>query len=296
MLNYLQKNVEITNYSNFKTKAFSEYFFEIKTREDVFKLKEIRDYCNDNNLDLLFIWWGTNLLFAFDKFKWVTIKNSLNWWNYDKSSQILHTYSNEWISDIAESLEKDLWQELWHRFIGLPWSVWWAIYWNAWCFWLETENNFLESEIYNLETWQIDVFNKFQMKFDYRSSFLKENKNKYFIISSKFDLSKKVEKYHSDVDNIDFRENKQPKWNTCWSFFKNPSKDFSAWFLIESVWLKWYKIWWAFFSNLHANFLMNDWTWTYNDLLELISLAKSKVKEEKNIDLIEEVRIIFNKS
>jgi UDP-N-acetylmuramate dehydrogenase len=56
---------------------------------------------------------------------------------------------------------------------------------------------------------------KKDMKFSYRTSVLKENNNKYFLVKSKFDLSTKVEKYHSDVDNIDFRENKQPKGNTC---------------------------------------------------------------------------------
>jgi UDP-N-acetylenolpyruvoylglucosamine reductase len=48
------------------------------------------------------------------------------------------------------------------------------------------------------------------MKFSYRSSILKTTNN-YFLINSKFDLSKKQEKYSSEVDNIDFRENKQPK-------------------------------------------------------------------------------------
>jgi UDP-N-acetylmuramate dehydrogenase len=107
-------------------------------------------------------------------------------------------------------------------------------------------------------------------------------------------LSKKIEKYESSVDNIDFRENKQPKGNTCWSFFKNPNRKYSAWYLIEQVWLKWYKIGWAFFSEKHANFLMNDWDWTYKDLINLISLAQKKVKKEFNLDLINEVRIITN--
>ena len=295
MLKYLQKNVDISSFSNFKTPAKSKYFFEIKTLDDVNKLKEIKDFSIDNSLDLLFIWWGTNLLFAFDEYNWIIIKNSLEWWSYDKSSHILHTYSNEWISDIAESLEKDYWQNLWHRFIWLPWSVWWAIFWNAWCFGLETENNFLKTELYNLETWQIEVFNKNDMQFEYRNSYIKENINKYFIISAYFDLSKKIEKYHSDVDNLYFREHKQPKWNTCGSFFKNPNKENSAWFLIESAWLKWYNIWWAFFSPLHANFLMNDWTATYKDLLKLIELAQNKIKKEFWFELSPEVRIIYNK-
>jgi UDP-N-acetylenolpyruvoylglucosamine reductase len=53
------------------------------------------------------------------------------------------------------------------------------------------------------------------MNFKYRNSILKQNENKYFLIKAYFDLSKKIEKYHSDVDNIYFRENKQPKGNNC---------------------------------------------------------------------------------
>jgi UDP-N-acetylmuramate dehydrogenase len=97
------------------------------------------------------------------------------------------------------------------------------------------------------------------------------------------------------VDNIYFREYKQPAWNTCGSFFKNPSKEYSAWKLIEEVWLKWHTIGWASFSELHANFLMNNWQGDYNDLLKLIYLAQEKVKIKFNINLINEVRIITNK-
>jgi UDP-N-acetylmuramate dehydrogenase len=107
-------------------------------------------------------------------------------------------------------------------------------------------------------------------------------------------LSTKIEKYKSDIDNIEFREKKQPKWNTCGSFFKNPNREQSAWFLIESVWLKWKKINWAYFSDLHANFLMSDWTASYKDLLYLINLAQEKVKEKFWVDIENEVRIIKN--
>jgi UDP-N-acetylenolpyruvoylglucosamine reductase len=49
------------------------------------------------------------------------------------------------------------------------------------------------------------------MDFSYRNSILKQNNSKYFLIKAYFDLSEKKEKYHSDVDNIYFREHKQPK-------------------------------------------------------------------------------------
>ena len=123
---------------------------------------------------------------------------------------ILETYANDSIRQIAESLEKDYGQPLWHRFIGLPGSIGGAVFGNAGCFGLETEGNFVEAKVLNKQTGEIEILSKPQMHFSYRSSILKETE-KYFLISATFDLSKKVEKYHSDVDNIDFRENKQPK-------------------------------------------------------------------------------------
>ncbi len=288
----LQKNKDITSLSNFKTKAISKFYFEINCKNDIFKLKEIKYFAEKENLKILFVWAGTNMLFAFDVFEWIVIKNCLEWWNYNEETKILKIYSNELISDIAEKLENDYGQNLWHRFIWLPGSVWWAVYWNAGCFGLETENNFREATVYNLSTWKIETLSSEDMNFNYRTSTLKENNNKYFLVDTIFDLSTKVEKYHSKVDNIDFRENKQPKGNTCGSFFKNPNREQSAWFLIEEVWLKWYKLWWAFFSDKHANFLMSDWTASYKNLIKLLELAQKKVKDKFWVEIENEVRII----
>lgn len=311
MLNFLRKNVEITDYSNFKTKAYSSYFYEINFEIDLDNLPEILTFSKQNNLKLLFIWAWTNMFFAFEKYTWIIIKNNLKWWNYNESSKILEAYSWNKIRDIAESLEKDFNQNIWHRFIWLPWSVGWAVFGNAWCFWLETENNLSEIKVFDLENFKIKVIKKEDAEFAYRDSIFKKTE-KYFIISAKFDLSEKKEKYSSDVDNIDFRENKQPKWNTCWSFFANPKvnlKEFfekfkelynenlkviSAGFLIEKVGLKWFHLGWAYFSEKHANFLMSDWTATYKELLDLINLAKTKIKEEFSIEIENEVRIIKN--
>ena len=311
MLDFLQDNVDITELSNFKTKAYAKYYFEVNNRQDVDKVVDIVYFANKENLPILFVSGGTNMLFAFDKYNWIVVKNCLQWWTYNVDKKILEAYSSELISDISESLENDFSQDLWHRFIGLPWAIAGAVFWNAGCFWLEIENNFKEIEVLNLETRQVSIMSKMDMHFSYRSSILKQT-GKYFIIRAVFDLSTKIEKYHSEVDNIDFRENKQPSWNTCWSFFKNPNidlkeffirhpeldsgsiKKLSAGYLIEEVWLKGYNLKGAYFSKLHANFLMNEANASYKDLLELISLAQDKVRKEFDIELIPEVRIIYN--
>lgn len=290
-MKYLLKNIDITNLSNYKTPAKTRYFFEIQDISDIDKLYEIVQWWKKQSKKILWISGGTNMLFAFDIYDGIVIKNSLKWWNYSQKTKLLESYWSESIWEIAEDLEKKYNQHLWHRFIGLPWSIAGAVYGNAWCFGLETENNFISCQVLDLQSGQIiDIF-KENMDFKYRSSVLKKEK-KYFLISARFDLSKKIEKYHSDVDNIDFRENKQPKWNSCWSFFKNPSKDQSAWYLIEQVGLKGKKIWGAYFSDKHANFLIHDGTGTHTDLWELISLAQKKVRKSFWVRLENEVQII----
>lgn len=290
----LQQNIDITHLSNFKTKAKTKYYYEINHIEDVFHMKDIIAFSKENNLKLLFIWGGTNLLFAFDIFEWIVIKNNLKWFAYDRVKNILEVYSSESIWYIAEKLENDYGQKLWHRFIGLPGSIGGAVFWNAGCFGLETQNNFLEAEVYNLESGKIEKLNKIESAFWYRNSIFKQTE-KYFIIKVKFDLSFLEEKYSSDVDNIQFRKEIQPSGNSCGSFFKNHSKEYSAGKLLEEVGLKWYVHNTAFFSEKHANFLMTQVdNWDYRDLLFLIDLAKKKVHDRFWIELQAEVRIIQN--
>lgn len=292
MPSFLLEHQPIGQYSWYKTNVVADYFFELKTEEDLDKLHEAYLFATKNNVPFLIIGGGTNLLFSSSVFAGVVIKNSMNCWEYNSEKQMLHAYSNESIWDIADSLEVDYNQPIWHRFIGLPGSVGGAIFGNAGCFGLETESNFVRATVYDMNTWVRKNISKEDMWFSYRHSFLKENPN-LFIIWACFDLSVKIEKYSSDVDNLYFREHQQPKWNSCGSFFKNPSREISAWALIESVWLKWHQHGWARWSSLHANFLMSDGASCLpSDLIELVRLTQEKVKKEKWFDLINEVRII----
>jgi UDP-N-acetylmuramate dehydrogenase len=311
MKDMLQQNVDITHLSNFKTPARTRYFYTVSDRESLTKLQDISCFASRNNLPLLIVSSGTNMLFAFDVYQGIIVHNTLSWWSYDRNTKILESYGSESIWEIAEILERDYWQDIWHRFIGLPGSVAGAVYGNAGCFGLETSSNFVSCEVYNMSNWEIQALSASDMDFSYRHSMLKDNTELY-LISARFDLSVVREKYSSDVDNIYFREHMQPKWNSCWSFFKNPKinrqaflsrfpelsdicpKNISAWFLLEQLWLKWYPYGWAYFSDMHANFLMHNGQWTWTDIVYLISLAQSKVQEKFWIYLENEVQIIHS--
>ena len=306
----MKTNYEITNLSNFHTKAFAKYYYKFDW--NVEELTEIVKFAKSKKLPILKISGGTNILFAFDEFPWLVIHFSNYVWydkfylknykwefrdisfKYDEKKQILEVPWSENISDIAEYLYNENLNSLWMRFIWLPWKIAWAIVWNAGCFGLETENNFLKAEIFDFDSLEVKTLSKKDMKFSYRNSILKQNKN-LFLLRAWFDLSKKIEKYEFNwtlADILNFRINKQPSWYTCWSFFKNPSREHPAWKLIEEVGLKWYKLWWAFFSPKHANFLMSDGTATWQDLINLKNLAQEKVFEKFGIRLEPEVNIV----
>lgn len=300
----LQENKNITHLSGYRTPTIARYYFDVAHEWDIQHLREIFAFSQQENLPILIVSCGTNLLFAEPTYRGIIIKNSLTGWEYDKTTKILKSFANESIWHIAETIEEQYHNSLWHRFIWLPGSIGGAVYGNAGCFGLETESNFLSAKIFDMKEGQWKDFSKGEMGFAYRHSMLKEHPE-YFLVSASFDLSKKVEKYHSDVDNIDFRENKQPKGYSCGSFFKNPStippsfpqrggeKPPSAGSLIESVWLKGYQHGGASWSPLHANFLMSDGVvCTGKDLYELVLMTQEKVKKDFGIDLINEVKII----
>jgi UDP-N-acetylmuramate dehydrogenase len=55
MLEYLKKNIDITNLSNFKTKALTKYYYEINSEDDLLNIKDIFQFTKKENLKTLFI-------------------------------------------------------------------------------------------------------------------------------------------------------------------------------------------------------------------------------------------------
>lgn len=93
------------------------------------------------------------------------------------------------------------------------------------------------------------------------------------------------------LNNLVSLRSNQPKEPSAGSLFKNPPNDHAG-RLIEAVGLKGKRIGSMGWSTVHANFLVNFGGGTYSEALTLINLAKEKVKNEFNIELINEVEII----
>lgn len=176
-MNYLETNKYLTNLSSFRTRSFSKYFFEIKNLEDIDKLKEIISFARQNNLRYEFIGAWTNILFAFDEFDGIIIKNSL------KSSEnlvlvpFMGTGTVEVLSgDIVILLTRQLLDKEITRFapfLWLPGTFWGALVGNAWCFGLEIKDVFISASVIDLDSLEAIEINKDFMNFEYRNSSLK---------------------------------------------------------------------------------------------------------------------------
>lgn len=144
-----------------------------------------------------------------------------------------------------------------------------------------------EYEIFNiLDSIQIDGkwHNKDNIEHGYRFAQLNGIATEArFIVKYGFDATL--------LNNLVSLRSNQPKEPSAGSLFKNPPNDHAG-RLIEAVGLKGKRIGGMIWSDVHANFLVNLGGGTYTDAMELINMAKEKVKNEFNIELINEVEII----
>jgi len=181
---------------------------------------------------------------------------------------------------------------------GIPGNVGGAIFMNAGVRSLENPDVFIEIkdiildvEILDLKDKKIKVLRREDINFKYRASGLDEK----IILGARLKLEK-CEK--GDVEDKIKAFNKKRDWlakigfPNAGSIFKNPGPDKSAGMLIESCGLKGKRIGDAEISKLHANIIVNLGKATAKDVLGLIDLARTSVKQKFGIDLELELKII----
>ncbi|MBE9541518.1 MAG: UDP-N-acetylmuramate dehydrogenase [Proteobacteria bacterium] len=99
-------------------------------------------------------------------------------------------------------------------------------------------------------------------------------------------ISKKV------VSNMQRRKERFPvDMPSAGSIFKNPKGDYAG-RLIDAVGLKGKMIGGAMISSKHANFIVNKGNASSSDILALMDLAKVKVRDVFNIQLLPEIKVV----
>jgi len=181
---------------------------------------------------------------------------------------------------------------------GVPGNVGGAIFMNAGvrslenpAVFIEIKDIILDVEVLDLKDKKIKTLSGKDIDFKYRSSGL----DKKIILGARLKLEKcKKEDAKDKIKAF----NKKRDWlakigfPNAGSIFKNPESDKSAGMLIESCGLKGKRIGMAEISKVHANIIVNLGKATAKDVLGLIDLARTSVKQKFGIELELELKLI----
>ena len=236
---------------------------------------------------------GSNLLISDNGIKGVviSIKHCLRTINVDIDK--IYVECGTMLGKIVkESMKHDL--KGLENLIGVPGTLGGALMMNAGAWGGEVSENLESVELLNDKN-EIEILSKSDIDFSYRSSSFG---NDIILLSAIFKLKKSDKKIIQD--NFDLaksgRKNTQPlNYRSAGSVFKNPSSKHSAGMLIDQSGLKGFSVGDAKISNKHANFFVNTGDAKADDMISLIKQAKDAVKDQFNIQLDLEVRLLgFN--
>tara|TARA_B100001248_G_scaffold260319_1_gene248217 strand:+ start:2444 stop:3352 length:909 start_codon:yes stop_codon:yes gene_type:complete len=264
----------------------AEAFIVPKDKEE---LSKILCYAHRYAIPAYFIGSGSNLLISDEGIRGIVLSPKKGFKQFQFRDSSLYAESGVMLSRIVkESIKRNL--SGLESLIGVPGTLGGALVMNAGAFGGEISNYLRCVDIMDMKG-QIISYNSGDLDFAYRFSSFKEDE---FIISANFILENedpKVILRNKENANKGRKTNQPLKFRSAGSVFKNP-KNFAAGYLIDKAGLKGTKIGDAEISTHHANFFINHGKASSNDVLNLIRLARERVKEKFDIELELEIKLV----
>lgn len=267
-------------FSNMKIGGIAKKLIYIENKEE---LKEVFQ----NNENIILIGNGTNTLLddRFLNYTFVTLKelNKVNEVGENRIKVEAGLDFNKFIGYMNRNNYTGF-----ENLVGIPGSVGGMVYMNGGAYGTEIFDCIEEVEIFD-ENYEIRTIKKENLGHSYRKTEIQE-KN-WVIVSATFKFEKGFN-LAKVIEIQKLRESKQPldKPNLG-STFKNPNGDFAA-RLISEANLKGFRVGGAEISTKHPNFIVNDGTAKFDDVLEILAIVKEKIKENYNVNLEEEIIIV----
>lgn len=292
----LKQDVPLASYTTLKVGGLAQFFLEVRAIEDLIKALII---AREDKIPYLLLGNGSNILVNDSGFSGLVILNRT-------SNIAILDDKAELLADSGVMLPRLIMQAAEHNLggleplFGIPTTVGGAVYGNAGANRVEISRFIKYITCLNEEN-KIVRLKTSWLKPGYRTTKLKQLKQeqKYVPIvltvklqllpTKKEEILKKIQMYQN------MRVNKQPYDKpTCGSVFKNPGLEAqeSAGALIESLGYKGKKIGDAEVSKKHANFIENRGKATAAQIYALVHEIKDKAREEKGIELEEEIEYV----
>lgn len=274
------ESYNMKEHSNMKIGGNAKKFIEVENKEELPEiLKNTKNYfiigngtntlLNDRYLDITFI--------SLKKLDRIT----------DFGNGKINVGAGLDFSKVIEYMEKNNLSGL-EELAGIPGTVGGLTFMNGGAYGKEIFDCIESVEIVD-ENREIKLIPKNELKIDYRKTEIKENSWIILSVNFKFENG-----YKGDIvkEIKAKREHNHPlDMPNLGSTFKNPKGYFAARLIIEAG-AQGLKIGGAQMSMKHPNFIVNDGTATFDDVLNLIAEVKKRVKEKTGIELEREIIIL----
>jgi UDP-N-acetylmuramate dehydrogenase len=281
----VESNFPLADQTWFGLGGAADYFIRPANTK---QLKDVIRRCNENNIGIYIMGFGSNLLISDEGLRAAVIKLDSEQFKKAefKDNEITAAAGAELSKVLMQSVQKGL--SGMEALTGIPGSIGGAIRMNA-------GGNFGDFgavvESVSLMDTQGNIFEKSkpELEFDYRRT----------NITAKFILGAHLKLNQADPDRIMktvkeiwiYKKNNQPlNTRNAGCIFKNP-RGVSAGALIDRTGLKGLRIGGAVVSEKHANFILAEDGCKSRDVMELIETIKTKVKEKFDIELELEIEI-----
>ena len=279
-------DASLKKYNTYRINSKVKYLVFPKSTEELINLiKEAKN----NNIDFTIIGGGSNVIFAKEYYDRLFINLS----KLDK----LEIIDNTVIASAGVPTIKVANYAIDHSKDGLvfatgvPGTIGGAAVVNAGCYGSSMSEVVKEVTILT-EDLNVKTLTNADMHYEYRNSILKNTKNIVLEVVINLTDGNKEEMILLRDERREKRLSSQPLDKpSAGSAFRNPEGLYAG-KLIEDAGLKGYKVNDAEISLKHANFIINNGNATGKDIIDLINIIQTKVKESAGVDLHLEQLII----
>lgn len=280
----LKENEPLAKYVNFRIGGPARWLVEAKTEEEITTAVQL---AQEADVPVFILGGGSNTLPSDQGFNGLVIKIALR--SFAINGTMVRADAGVMSAGLARATaEAGLAGLEW--MISLPGTIGGAVRGNAGCFGGEVKDNVVAVRI--LRNGRIRDVSAADSAFGYRDSAFKHSDD--IILSATFALSPgipSVLKAKMD-EQLAARKASQPtNAGSAGCIFKNPEGN-SAGRLVDQAGLKGQKIGDAEISPVHGNFIVNLGHATADQVVQLVALAKTRVRNHAGIQLQEEIQYL----
>ncbi len=304
----LKANEPLSAHSTFRVGGPAKWFVEARTAAEITKAVEL---CQQEQIDFAVIGGGTNMLASDSGYDGLVIKMANRAYEI-QGNKIFAEAGALTVAVARAAADADLTEFEWA--VAVPGTIGGAVYGNAGCFGGEMKD--VVERVRIIRDGQVQELTNQELQFGYRDSILKGTNDIVLDVTLVLEPGTEEEIKSKMNEFLEKRKASQPLGASCAGCtFKNfeysdeseidilkrsdqvpeamlENKLISAGWLIDEAGLKGETIGGASVSTDHGNFIVNDGTATADQIIQLISKIKMRVRDEYGIQLQEEIQYL----